>query len=65
MSSVPGAFALTSAAQTQAALSAEMVKMNLQAAQGLAALLEQNAELLKEAAAAPAPGTGIALDRSA
>lgn len=65
MSAIATSFAVSSAAQTRAALGTEMVKMQAQAAQGLAAVLEQNAELLKQAAAAPPPGTGNLVDKTA
>ncbi|MEO1198606.1 MAG: hypothetical protein AAFX39_05160 [Pseudomonadota bacterium] len=65
MSSISASYAASSAAQTQAALGTEMVKMQAQAAQGLAELLEESAQALQEAVATPAPGQGIQLDTSA
>ena len=65
MSAIATSFAVSSAAQTQAALGTEMVKMQTQAAQGLVAVLEANAQALRQTVAAPPPGTGTIVDKTA
>lgn len=60
--SIAAAMAAGSAGQTQAALSAKMVRMNADMAAGLAAMVAENAE---RAAALVADGVGGNVDVSA
>ncbi|GAA0785012.1 hypothetical protein E1180_07315 [Roseibium denhamense] len=62
---IASTFAMTSQAQTQQALQAEMMKMAQQQDAALVALLQQGAENLQSAQAAPQPGLGAQIDVSA
>ncbi|MBN9673228.1 hypothetical protein [Roseibium aggregatum] len=62
---IASTYALTSQAQTQQALQSEMMKMAVQQDASLVALLQEGAENLQSAQAAPAPGLGGQVDVTA
>lgn len=62
---IASTFAVTSQAQTQQALQSEMMKMAAQQDANLVALLQQGAENLQSAQAAPPPGLGGQVDVTA
>ena len=62
---VGAALALANQAQIGAAVLAEIARMNHQAGQDMAAMLEESVEALAEAVAAPPPGQGGLVDIAA
>ncbi len=64
MSTVSGAMVGVQQAQTQAAMAAEMMKINAEMAAGLAQMIEETSEAGEAAAAAPPAGMGQVVDVS-
>ncbi|WP_298963983.1 hypothetical protein [uncultured Roseibium sp.] len=59
---IASTFVAQSQAQTSQALQSEMLKMSVQQDANLVALLQEGAENLQAAQAAPAPGLGTQVD---
>ncbi|QFT29261.1 hypothetical protein FIV00_02070 [Labrenzia sp. THAF82] len=59
---IASTFVAQSQAQTSQALQSEMLKMSVQQDANLVALLQEGAENLQSAQAAPAPGLGSQVD---
>lgn len=61
---IAGAYAATAQARTQIALASTLTKMNIEADQAVASLIEQAAANLEAVVAAAPPGAGLAIDVS-